>query len=160
MSALLYFKNRFAEQYLYILLFGTIFLVVGYYAPKVFATFTDYYRLTQPISIDRKLYNKCDTINLTTTREATADLEITIVHQLIKVEKNEHLTKGITLKRDGVVPKGSHIVTFNLPVPCDAAPGVYFWASTVGYEVEGIRKTYLTTTEQFTVIDEPIQKVE
>lgn len=160
MSALVYFKNRFAEQYLYILLFGTIFLIVGYYAPKLFATFTDYYKLTQPISIDRKVYNKCDTINLTTTREATSDLRLAITHQLIRVEKNGTLTKSIILKREGVVPKGRNIVTFNLTVPCDAPVGLYFWASTVEYEVEGIHKTYFSTTEQFTVIDEPIQKVE
>lgn len=160
MSALLYFKNRFAEQYLYILLFGTIFLVVGYYAPKIYAQFTDYYKLTQSVSIDRKLYNKCDTINLTTTRDSMSDLHLKITHQLIRVEKNDRLTKSITLNREGVVPKGRNIVTFNLPVPCDAKPGVYFWATTVEYSVENIDKTYLSTTEQFTVIDEPIQKVE
>jgi len=142
----------------YVLLFATLFVVLGYIIPQIYFKYFDrtlYYSVQQPASVDREVYKPCDKLVVTIVRtslinvSAHATVQIYLVNVEGKIIKHNPLFDGSVL----IEITNKAVVYLSYIVPCDLIDGKYYLKAIVDYTVPStnIRKNYIWVTDSFTV---------
>ncbi len=142
-------------RFLYTVAFTTLFIIFGFYAPKVWLTYfdkTDYYSVEQPVPVDKEVYKPCENIIATIVRTSFI---VDSAHSTVQV----YLINGSTLNKysplfdDNIIIEKSNARIFHLTykLPCDLKNGKYFIQALITYHINGIPKTYIWATNAFTI---------
>lgn len=153
------FAYRLQQQFIYMLTIGALFSVIGWAVPNLYYHYldkTEYYSLTQPVSVNQQTYKPCEEVILSAKRIALTDLVVDVSNSLIKIDKDN----DDTMIRVYEAPERPNIVveeTTGQPValvltlPCNIVDGTYFWQGAVQYELYDSQKTYIYTTDLFKI---------
>lgn len=143
-------------RFLYALLFAALFSIIGWAVPELYFKYldnTEYLVITQPMSVDKKIYAPCENTIVTTQLTAKADLEVDSLTELVLVrEDGAEVRTGQTIEATIPIRRlESHTVSGILPLSCELEAGVYFWAGTASYRIKDIPHTQSFISDTFTV---------
>ena len=124
-------KYRLAERSGQAIIFAMAFAVLGYYVPNLYYKYLDstqYLKITEPVSVDQSVYKPCDGVVLNTQLEALVDINVKSLTQLILIKEGDGTEKTNVILRGELPIKamGPHIVSGQLPLPCDLKEARYF----------------------------------
>jgi len=140
---------------LYALMGLVLFIVVGVYLPKFITIYLpiDYYKVEQPVRIDREIYKPCDTIVMTAIRSSSIDVVAHATEQVYLVNVNGTITKYDPIYDGSLTVKKGNKVIVNLvhQLPCNLVNGNYYIQTIITYPFNGIQKTFTWVTVPFTV---------
>jgi hypothetical protein len=154
------FFERVKQQFFYMVAMATMFTLIGWGLPQIYYQYLDktqYYSLSQPVSVDKPVYEPCDSVNIIAKRVALAPLVVDIDNSLILVETATDSSKLLRVyelpRRENLVIQETDgaIVSAELVLPCTLVDGTYFWQGAVEYEHNGKATTYIYATDQFEV---------
>jgi len=165
MAFLINALGSFRSRFLYILIFTTIFVVIGYFAPRLLIQYGNkkYIEFVEPITFDRQLYNRCDTLKSVLKIYSEVDTKVLSHSRLLRIE-NKGFNPVWTKTEDTFISKTeptSRYLQTDYKLPCetvDLKAGVYFYEGQYDYKVQGVDKVYKFISTQFTVIDEETDK--
>lgn len=154
---MIYFNSEHLPgRLLWAIVFATLFITIGKAVPDTYFRYfdkTQYLKITQPITMDKIVYKPCDTTTLTTQIEALVDVNVKSLTQLVLIHEGDGVEKT-TIIIAGEMPikaMGPHIISGELPLPCDLKDGRYFWQGNATYLVRGIEKVTSFITVGFDV---------
>ena len=141
---------------LHSLLWGLVFVVVGYYVPRIYWEHFDqkvYYEVETPIQVDKEVYNAGDIMILSSTNTSLVTTRMDIVGRLVLVDVD---TKRAVYYQEISVPirEGMHEFELEARIPEDTGTGKYRWEGIGVINVHDVDKTYKWFTEEFEVINE------
>lgn len=124
---------------------------------------SDYYSLTQPLTMDEKIYSNCTSgtgINMvaSATRTSTRQLGINSYVELIQLKEIDgrllEVMTGVRIDFPFRVIDADVIsIEAKYNMPCGYTPGRYKWKGGIVFDIKGIAKEYPFETESFLVID-------
>jgi len=146
-------------QLRYILFFGFLFLFAGWLIPEIYFKYfdtTQYYRITIPIQLDKKIYSACDSQMGTTVRVSYIDTIIEYSRVLVNITSPSEPFKILSTVKQATLPvkrtplQGETIYSA-YQIPCDTEDGIYFWEGVALYTYRNNEKTFYVNTETFTI---------
>lgn len=155
------------NRFLYALIFAGLFSMVGYFVPKIYLQYFDtknYITFTQPVTFNRKIVHKCDTVIATTRVKSLVSSKTELQTKIVRIYKDGSL-KGVFQypKSDSfTVTTGEEGKLYTIPIrlPCDKVnfePGVYIFEAVLFYRVGGVEKTYDIVSDQLTIVSEDVK---
>lgn len=158
-------NRHLPNRILYAVIFAALFSIVGWAIPEVWYKYideTEYLVISQPISVDKKLYEPCEETTLTTKLTAKVDLNVSSLTQLVLTNENgDSVRVGRVISAEAPIKaREEHIISGSLPLPCDLKEGAYFWQGNATYSVRGFDRTLSFITETFTVEKEATESAE
>lgn len=140
----------------HVILFGLVAAIAGYFIPHTYYQFfdnTQYYIVHNPVMIEEDVTEACGKvdayINRTSLIDAQGDSVINL--SLIREDKDGVSDRVTSLTRRISITKGSGVVITHWNIPCDVAPGDYYFDGVVQYDVRGITKYTPFVSEIFEV---------
>ncbi len=148
------FRNRFRQQIISIVVFATLFTVLGYFVPRFYFQYldhTEYYHIDSPIEMPNSPYKSCNpSVPITLHRTALVDLYGKSVINLFLIrEGNKNKVSEGT--REMVISKGESDITTYWPIPCGIISGNYYYDGVVNYQLNGVDRQAFFSTETFVV---------
>jgi hypothetical protein len=145
------FVKNIKNAFWYIVVSSTMFILVGYYLPKIYFDYfdmTDYYSVSVPIEVDKNLYTPCEKVVWTMHRKALVDIDAMATTELILMKGNEEVYRNqVPL----VLEKGEYNVKTSQTLPCVLTSGDYFYRGIVSYRINGSLKRFSYFTNPFIV---------
>ncbi len=154
------------QRIFYIIGFALLFTVMGNLIPYTYHRYFDdknYFEYVGGLTLDRKLYNRCDTIYVSGTLKSEVDLGVvaTVIYLMQADGKKNAID---VVKENQIIPKtGKDGFRFSVPrkIPCERADfkaGIYELLVQYEYEIKGNKKSYSIYSPQFTIIEQETLK--
>lgn len=143
------------SRLLYAILFGALFVTLGYFGPRFYLEnfdTTEYYSVEQPVTVHKHIYKPCEKVVATIVRTSKLNMEGHSVVQLYLVDRN-NLSKSIPLFNNDVLIEKTESQVFNLTytLPCNVETGEHFIQALIKYQIKGIEKSYVWRTNTFSI---------
>lgn len=150
---LLHFKTSMGT----ILLSAILFTMAGYIIPHIYFEFfdkTDYYKIKNPVEVDLRDYEPCQSVKVYMIRESllTGQGRSIINLNLIKKDDRGGNERVDTQINTISFTEASGLVILNWKIACDATPGEYFFEGTMAYKIREFEKYSAFKTINFTVV--------
>jgi len=114
---------------------------------------TDYFRVRQPVSIDRQEYSPCEPVLVDLVRTSSVTSRAVSTVELILVNKEgEWYKQTIGGNEFNIDVSQNQIIHIPFNLPCNVQPGQYFLKAVVTYHVRGYEKNYKWESESFNII--------
>lgn len=152
---------RIREQFVYMAVFATCFVVMGHFLPRVYLQYfdrTEYYKIELPIPVADFDYRPGDFVNVFITRTSMIDNDGVSIIQLNLLRKDAQVERVSHEVRQISMPKGSGTVVVGWKLPEDISSGNYFFDGVVTYEVQGIKKHTKFVTDLFQVTQKGVSE--
>lgn len=136
-----------------IVLFATLFAVLGYYIPRAYFSWFDrtvYYTIKVPIEVEKDIYKSGDTVTVSIERSALIDTQGISIRELILVDENGN-KEVFRYNTNLAINAGKENITVDWVLPLNIKDGVYFFQGVVSYPIRGITKFTPFCTERFTI---------
>lgn len=157
-------KNKFNHRLMYALLFGALFVFVGWVLPEMYFKYfdkTEYYKVTQPVSVDKKIYHPCDDITFDIKREALLDIVASIRFEAVRLIPGDGVQKyPMTQATQASFTKGKGQILVTHKLPCEVPDGTYNILASVKYVVRNFEKNYVWSSELFKVEATPSARLD
>lgn len=143
--------EHFKKSIMHILFFACAFAILGYYIPRCYFTHFDktvYYRIDNPVEIEKEVYASGDKVTATITREALIDLQAVSIKELALVNSNKEVAHE---KTDLAINAGKEVVNTVWCLPQNLEDGIYYFRGVISYSIRGIEKTTTFYSEEFEV---------
>lgn len=150
-------QNKFIrtiDYLLHIVIFSAAFMVIGYYLPKIYIQYFDkrvYYEITNPITVEKKVNNKCEFIDAYINRRALVPIKGSSVRQLTLIRVDGKYQRIANFETPVQADIGETTMIVHWLLPCDIPIGTYFFEGTLEYKVYDITRYTHFYTENFIV---------
>ena len=141
------------ESIFSIVLFATLFSVLGYYIPRAYFTWFDqtvYYTIKVPVEVEKDVYKSGDIVTVRIERSALIDTQGISIRELILVDEKGN-REVFRYNTNLAINAGKEDVTVDWLLPPNIKDGVYFFQGVVSYPVREITKVTPFCTERFEV---------
>jgi hypothetical protein len=145
------FVKNIKNAFWYIVVSSTMFILVGYYLPKIYVEYFDttkYYEITIPIIIEKNIYKPCEKIRWIMHRKALINMDAMATTELVLMKGNEEVYREQTPL---ILEKGEYDVSMSQKLPCDLEDGDYFFRGIVTYHIDDSTKRFVYYTNTFNV---------
>lgn len=145
---------RVLDYAIHMLGFAAIFMVIGYYLPKIYLRYFDqrvYYEITNPITVENKVNYKCSYVDAYINRKAIVPIKGSAVRQLTLIRVDGKYQRIANFETPVQADIGETTMIVHWLLPCDIPVGAYFFEGTLEYKVYDITKYTHFYTENFTV---------
>jgi hypothetical protein len=147
------FCKKLREQILPIVIFATIFVVVGYFLPRIYFEYFDttvYYSFDNPSTLDKAVYKPCDYMVATTGRLSLVSVPAVSIKTLVLVRKegNVDIFKETVSLATTI---GTNPISARWKLACDLEEGTYFYRGVLAFKVNGVNKHADFYTTEFRI---------
>jgi hypothetical protein len=151
------FRNKLREQLFHMVLFATLFTLIGWAVPDIYVKYldkTEYYKIEVPIRVEKQLYQACDYVDVYIKRNSLINTNAKVILELTLIRNSgQELDEVYRETRDIVIQTGETTQIAHWPLPCFIKPGTYYFGGNANYKVNGIDKYTPFKTEAFQVIE-------
>ncbi len=137
------------------LLFGILFVLCGYYIPRIYLEYFDktvYYTMDLPVTVDKDVYCAGDVMKLSSSKGSLLDARLDITGELVLI-KIDSLEEVYRASEAFPTTKGSEDFITAIKLPDDLEAGSYKWQGVVNYSVKGVDKVFVWYSEEFVIIE-------
>lgn len=145
--------SRLKDQLFYMVLFATMFSVIGYLVPHIYYEFIDqtvYYSFNNPLAVNKQSYKQCEAITMTIDRISKVEGSAITVRNLFLIKDGQEIRVD-SQKVDIILKKGDGIVYSTWFLPCFIDNGTYYYRGEISFVLNEIEKTADFYTEKFNI---------
>lgn len=112
---------------------------------------TDWYKIETATILNDKV-KACESAEMLLVRTALIDLQGHVISELILVRTDSPDKEVAIVPQEISINKGTDTVVVDLPVPCKAPAGNYYWRGTIKYKVGGYDHITTYRSNEFSVV--------
>lgn len=142
------------DRYLWAIVFGLAFVIMGYFAPRIYYEYidsTNYITVKQPVGTNKKIYQPCEEITFVLERNSMIDSTVVGQYELILVKADSNYDIVREYNDTFIVNKDARTITQRYKIPCQLEPGTYFIRGLYIYNFHDVQHQYPIVTDLFTV---------
>lgn len=148
------------QRFFYMLLFASIFSIIGYFLPKVYLQYFDktpYVDVIETVSFDKKVYAPCDTAVAKLKVKLSIDSKTQTSTRLLKILTDKQPPDNFQIidstNSENFVIAQPEVQTYfiDYPIPCNLPDGAYLFRAEIRYWVNGVEKNEPFETALFSI---------